>query len=146
MFQALEAFRGQLKGLAVAINFVAGGKQFVMVTPVVADEVKTKNPELAQPFSFTASAAELDAEFAKALGTLAAKRESVADQAKAQAEALKAKPATALKKPGTPSKSIDIDDEGSDSGDATIDNAPVAEPKAAAAPAALTAENLFGNE
>lgn len=148
MFQALEAFRGQLKGLTVAINFAAGGKQFVMVTPTLADDAKTKNPELAQPFSFTATPAELDAEFASSIGMLAGERKSLADQVAEQAAALKTKAASTATKPGLKkTATVAIDDE------QELESTTVAEPVAVASatvvPAAgtpvsaLTADNLF---
>jgi len=152
VFQSLEAFRGQLDGLSIAIKFVAGQQQFVMVTPVVSDDAKAKNPELAQPFAFTASAAELDAEFGKAIADLAGSRKSIVDQVAAQAAALKAKAAASASK--VPSQSsgkaaskkadVSIDDE--EAGDTAI----VAEPAAPTAPAtpdatqSLTADSLFG--
>ena len=143
MFQSLEAFRGQLKGLSIAINFAAGGQQFVMVTPVVTDDAKSKNPELAQPFSFTATAVELDEEFAKAIGELAGNRKSIADQVAAQAAALKAKATLSAAKPA-PKKagSVQIDE------DDPADGAAVAEPAASPVPTPppagqLTADSLF---
>jgi len=152
MFQSLEAFRGQLNGLSIAINFTAGQQQFVMVTPVVAEDAKTKHPELAQPFSFTASAAELDSEFGKAISELASSRKSIAEQVAAQAAALKAKAASSAAKPvatagkvatKAPKVSIDDDDDVASSAVVAEPIAATAAPTAPAAAADLTAANLF---
>ena len=95
MFQAMEAFRGQLKAAHITLSFVGGNRMSVSVTPVVTDEEGKKNPELAQPFAFTATAAELDAGFVKALSHTAGTRKSLVEQAEANAAALKSAAAKA---------------------------------------------------
>lgn len=143
MFQALESFREQVKSLQITISFAAGGKQFVMVTPVVAEDTKTKSPELAQPFSLTASAVDLDAQFAAAIGMLAGARKSIADQAAAQAAALKTKPA---KGGAAPKVDIVSDDDLEPVTVAKPTLAPAAALQAESTITPLTAQNLFDSE
>lgn len=105
MFKALEAFRGQVDSIHLTVAFASGSMLAVTVAPKITDEAAKKNPGLAQPFCFTASAEDLEAGFVQALAEVSMVRKGLADQAAAQAAALgSAKTAlTKLPAPALPS-------------------------------------------
>lgn len=88
MFKALEAFRGQVDSLHLTVAFASGAMQSVTVAPKITEEAAKKNPALAQPFSFTATAEDLEAGFVQALAEVSMVRKGLADQVAAQAAAL----------------------------------------------------------
>lgn len=141
MFKELESFRDQVKSLNLSIGFVAGEQITVIVAPVVEPEAAKSNPALAQPFSFTATATELDEGFAAALGACAPVRKTLAEQAAAQAAALAAK----VKAPGKPTGKVGASgkpspvDLAADDDDATS-AAAVAEPQLAAPPSSAASD------
>lgn len=101
MFKALEAFRGQVDSLHLSVAFASGEMQSVTVSPKITEEAAKKNPALAQPFSFTATAEDLEAGFVQALAEVSLVRKGLADQAAAQAAALSSAK-KALTKTATP--------------------------------------------
>ena len=58
------------------------------MAPKITEEAAKKNPALAQPFSFTATAEDLEAGFVQALAEVSLVRKGLADQVAAQAAAL----------------------------------------------------------
>jgi len=135
VFQALEAFRGQIESLHLSVAFASGGKLAVTVAPKVTEEAAKKNPALAQTFGFTASAEDLDAGFVQALADVSVVRKDLVDQVAAQAAALGAAKKAVTKSPApalpAPTQSTVV----------------VTAPAQLAAPVTITgAEGLFGDE
>jgi len=155
LFQGIDQFRGQVEALNIQVVFRKDGQLHVSVTPKVDEKSGDTNQHLSKPFALHGTAAELDAGFVSALTPVATTRASLAEQAKAEAEALKA--AAAAKKPaaksttakaaptrvasGTVSFDDDTDNDGEDEkGSTSTASAPA---PAAAAPAPQSTDTLF---
>lgn len=103
MFKALEAFRGQIESLHLTIAFAGDQRQIVTVAPRITEAAVSKCPALATPFSFTATAEELEAGFVQALADVQVVHKTLADQVATQTAALAAAK-KAVTKPAVPTR------------------------------------------
>jgi PRTRC genetic system protein E len=107
MFKALEAFRGQIESLHLTIAFTGDQRQIVTVAPRITEEAVSKCAALATPFSFTATAEELEAGFVQALADVQVVHKTLADQVATQTAALAAAK-KAVTKPAVPTRAVGV--------------------------------------
>lgn len=88
MFEQLNALRGKVKTLGLAITFAADNKISVIVSPVVTEEAAKSTPSLSIPFSLVGTPAEMDAGFSEQFAAYTVAFGSLESQTKIQLAAM----------------------------------------------------------
>lgn len=140
LFTSLETLRSHCGAVTATVVFRNDGTLQVVVTTTLNKASGDMPAHLAQPFSLTGTAAELDQGFVAAFGQLADQHRSLAQQAQDQIDAkaraaAEKKPAATAQKPAAASGSAakELKQELVAAGPAS-------------APAAVSADSLFGDD